>query len=175
MKKFLDEWLSYIIIIVIVIIVRTYFFTPVVVRGSSMENTLFNGQVLLLNKINYRFNDIKRFDIIVIKEDKNLIIKRVIGIPGDYVKYEDNVLYVNGKEISKDYAYTNTNDFDLEDICDINDTKCDGKIPHDMYLALGDNRIVSADSRARGLFSKKQILGKTTIRLWPFNKFGKIE
>ena len=171
MKKNIKELVPYLIIVIVVVFIRSYIITPVIVRGDSMDDTLKDGQVLFLNKINYRFNNIKRFDIIVIKdEDNDLIIKRVIGKPGDYVEYKDNILYINNKKVKDKYGNGETLDFNLEEICNITDTNCKGKIPKDKYLALGDNREVSADSRVKGLFTRKQILGKATLRLWPLNK-----
>ena len=87
MKKFLKEWVPYVIIIIIVVLIRTYIVTPVIVRGSSMENTLHEGEVLLLSKISYKINDIKRYDIVVIKDkDNDYIIKRIIVKPGENVE-----------------------------------------------------------------------------------------
>ena len=170
-NKFVKEWLPYIIIIIVVVLIRTYIVTPVIVRGDSMNDTLLDGQVLFLSKISYKINDIKRFDIVVIRDyDEDLIIKRIIGLPGDNVKYIDNTLYINDKEVEDEYANTITSDFTLEEICEINDDNCNGKIPEGMYLALGDNRVVSADSRIKGLFSKNEILGKAVLRIWPLNK-----
>lgn len=171
MKKIVNELIPYILIVIIVVLIRSYIVTPVIVRGDSMDDTLEDGQVLFLNKIGYRINKINRFDIIVIKdEDKDLIIKRVIGRPGDYVEYRDNVLYINNKKVKDVYGNGETVDFTLDEICEITSTKCRGKIPKDRYLALGDNREVSADSRVKGLFTRKQILGKVSIRIWPLNK-----
>lgn len=170
MKKIIKEWLPYLIIIIIVVLIRTYIVTPVIVRGDSMDNTLMDGEVLFLSKISYKINDIKRFDIIVIKDkDNDLIIKRVIGLPGDKVKYQNGKLYINNEEVNDEYGIGTTNDFTLEEICEINDDKCSTKIPENKYLALGDNREVSADSRVKGLFDKSQILGKATLRIWPLN------
>lgn len=171
MKNIIKEWGPYLIIIIVVVLIRSYIVTPVIVRGDSMDSTLENGQVLFLSKISYKMHDIKRFDIIVIKDtDGDLIIKRVIGLPGDLVSYKDNKLYINGKKQEDKYGIGITDDFNLEDICEINDDKCNGKIPDEMYLALGDNREVSADSRVKGLFKKEQILGKATLRIWPITK-----
>lgn len=170
-NNFIKEWVPYIIIIIAVILIRTYIVTPVIVNGASMENTLMDKEVLFLSKISYKLEEIKRFDIVVIEDaDGDLIIKRIIGLPGDYVEYIDDKLYINGEYIEDKYAYTNTSDFTLEDVCKINKDNCNDKIPEDMYLALGDNRIVSADSRIKGLFKKEEILGKAILRVWPLNK-----
>ena len=93
-NKFLNEIIPYIVIVIAVIIIRSYIVTPVIVRGDSMDYTLKDGQILFLSKISYRLHDIKRYDIIVINEEKDLIIKRVIGLPGDKVEYIDNKLYI---------------------------------------------------------------------------------
>ena len=168
---FLKEWGSYIIIIIVIILIRSYIITPVIVRGDSMYDTLEDGEVLLLGKINYHIHEIQRFDVVVIKDkSKEYIIKRVIGLPGDNIEYLDDVLYINGKKNSKKFTDSVTEDFTLEDICDIRNTECNGKIPDDMYLVLGDNREVSADSRVKGLIDREQIVGKAVFRLWPFHK-----
>ena len=176
MNKFLKEWLPYLIIIIIVVIIRTYIVTPVIVRGDSMYDTLKDGEVLLLGKINYRLSDIKRFDIVVIKDlQGEIIIKRIILLPGDNIENKDDVLYINGKAYNKRFTDDVTEDFTLEEICQIHQVNCTTKIPKDMYLVLGDNRDVSADSRVKGLINRSQIQGKAFFRLWPFNKIGVIK
>ncbi len=173
MKNFIKELIPYVIIVILVVFIRSFIITPVIVRGDSMDDTLIDGEVLFLSKISYRVGEIKRFDIVVIRDgDNDLIIKRVIGLPGDNVKYRDNVLYINGKKYKDIYANGKTEDFDLQQICMINNSECVSKIPKDMYLVLGDNREVSADSRIKGLFSKDVILGKAVFRVWPINKLN---
>ena len=163
MKKFIKELIPYIIIVITVVLIRTYLVTPVIVSGDSMIPTLKDKQLLLLNKINYRINNIKRFDIVVIRIDKKEIVKRVIGLPGETVEYRNNILYIDGHEIENKYNFE-TGDFNLKSICN-----CD-KIPADKYLVLGDNRKVSADSRIIGLIDKKDIEGNVNISLWPIKK-----
>ncbi len=176
MKKFMKEWGSYFLIIILIVLIRSYIITPVIVRGDSMYDTLEDGEVLLLSKMNYKFNNIKRFDVVVIKDSSGeFIIKRVIGLPGDNIEYKDDVLYINGKKSSKRFTDDKTEDFILKDICDINEIDCNEKIPNDMYLVLGDNRDVSADSRIKGLMDKKQIIGKAVYRIWPFTKIKTIK
>lgn len=173
MNKFVKEWLPYVAIIVIVMLIRTYIVTPVIVRGDSMYSTLKDGEVLFLSKITYRVSDIERFDIVVIKDlDNDLIIKRVIGLPGDKVEYKDGILYINEEIMEEEYTDYQMEDFDVDTICGITDLECNGVIPDDMYLVLGDNRKVSADSRVKGLISEEQILGKSVFRIWPLNKIS---
>ena len=161
MKKFIKELIPYIIIIIVVVLIRTFIMTPVIVVGDSMVPTLKDGQILLLNKLNYKFNEIVRYDIIVIEVGNGEIIKRVIGLPGEYIEYKNNTLYIDGHEEETIYNF-DTDDFTLKDICD-----CD-KIPQDKYLVLGDNREVSSDSRGPiGLIDIEDIKGSTSISIWP--------
>ena len=102
MKK-IKEISIYLLIIVMVILIRTFIITPVRVNGTSMDPTLKNGEIMILNKIKYNKNDIKRFDIVVVKMDKELLIKRVIGLPNEEIKYVDNKLYINGEYIKEPF------------------------------------------------------------------------
>ncbi len=155
---------DYVYIIIAVIIIRSFIVTPALVNGSSMDNTLKDGQLVLINKYIYRFKDINRFDIVVVKneEDSDNIIKRVIALPNEKIEYKDNKLYINDKFIKTNYKFKKTEDFEYE-------TKS-GE-----YFVMGDNRVVSKDSRILGAFTKKEIVGKVNIRLFPFNKIGKID
>ncbi len=169
-KNIIKDISSYVIVILIVVIIRVFIFDPVRVDGPSMDTTLANGQILILDKMSYRKKDIKRFDIVVIKLDNKKIIKRVIGLPNEVVEVKDNTIYVNGKEINDPYASTDTDDFDMGKIGLI-------KIPGDSYLVMGDNREVSLDSRYAevGTIKREKILGKATLRVWPFTKIGKVK
>lgn len=163
MKKIIKQLIPYIVIIIVVVLIRSFVVTPVIVVGDSMKPTLNEGQILILNKLDYRFNEIERYDIVVIKVGKSEIIKRVIGLPGETIEYRNNILYIDGHEETSDYNF-DTEDFTLKSICN-----CD-KIPEDKYLVLGDNRQVSSDSRIIGLIDKKNIQGTTQISIWPIKK-----
>ena len=166
-KEIIRTIFSYLFIIIAVIFIRIFIVDPVRVEGPSMNTTLANGEILLLNKIAYIRHDIKRFDIVVIKSNNKLIIKRVIGLPGETIKYQDNVLYVNNKKLDDPYPSTATDDFSIEDIGHI-------KVPGDTYFVMGDNRSDSLDSRypSVGVIKKNQILGKAKLVLWPIKRFG---
>lgn len=164
MKKIIKELYPYFIIIIVVVLFRTFIATPVRVDGSSMVDTLHNNEILILNKLNKSYD---RFDIVVIKYGKSKLVKRIIGLPGESIRYENNVLYINNKEID-DVAIARTNDFELKELYNI-DT-----IPKDYYFVMGDNRGNSLDSRDYrvGLIKKSDIIGTTSFRVFPFTKIG---
>lgn len=164
MKKVWNSIKDYVYIVLAVLIIRTYIVTPAIVDGDSMNNTLLDGQIVILNKITYRFNDVNRFDIVVIenREDNDKIIKRIIGLPNEKIRYTDNKLYINDKLIETNLSFKKTQDFEYE-------TK------NDEYFVLGDNRVVSKDSRILGNFKKDDIVGKVSIRIYPLDRIGSIK
>lgn len=101
------SYMPYIIIIVFICIIRFFVATPVSVNGSSMYPTLKNDDYMILYKLTKKMRGINRFDIVVINTDSGRIIKRVIGLPGERIKYEIEknddgdevgVLYINEKK-----------------------------------------------------------------------------
>ena len=168
MKNIIKELLPYVLILGGVILIRTFIVTPVIVSGDSMKPNLHNGDLLLERKIDYNGTNIKRFDIVVIKEGKEEIIKRIIGLPGEHISYKNNKLYVNGEVLKETFDFRNTTDFNLEEVCTCS------VIPSGKYLVLGDNRPISKDSRYIGLIDEDNILGKAIYRIWPISKVGSI-
>lgn len=168
MKKIIKELYPYVIIIVVVILIRSFIITPVIVSGNSMKPNLNNGELLLVRKIGYNEKTIERFDIVVIKQDNEEIIKRIIGLPGEHISYKNNKLYINDKLVSEDYTHLITDDFNLEEICSCS------SIPKGKYLVLGDNRPISKDSRIVGLIDIEDVVGKAVFRLWPISKIESI-
>lgn len=160
MKEKIKEISPYVLIVVVIVVIRIFIATPVKVDGDSMYNTLNDNDIVLLSKL----SSIDRFDIIVLKENDNnaTIIKRVIGMPGDKVKIRNNKIYINNKIIEDDYAYGETSDYDEITLGD------------DEYFVLGDNRLISKDSRYFGAIKKSDIKGKAIFRLFPFTRFGSI-
>lgn len=163
MKKFWNDIKPYVYIVIVVVLFRTFIATPAVVDGDSMKGTLNNNDLVIINKIILHFNNIERFDIIVIKEDddEGKLIKRVIGLPNEKIEYENNKLYINGKEIriTNGLKFETTEDFTAE-------TKANE------YFVLGDNRDISKDSRYLGNFKKEEIIGKVGFRFYPFDEIG---
>ena len=159
--KVIKEVIPYIVIVVVVVLIRTFIITPVRVDGDSMKNTLKDGDILLL----YKLSSIDRFDIIVLEEEKDneKIIKRVIGLPGETVAIKKGKIYINDKVIDDEYAYGETTDYNKVTLKD------------DEYFILGDNRLISKDSRYFGPIKDNEIKGKIVFRLFPFTKIGTVQ
>lgn len=140
------------------------------VNGSSMENTLDNGDNLIVDKISYRLGSPKRFDIVVFPYPQNpstYFIKRVIGLPGETVQIDSSgKIYINGQVLEENFG--------REVISNPGLAQEPIKLGEDQYFVLGDNRNNSMDSRDSrvGLISGKSMVGKAFLRIWPLNKFG---
>ena len=102
-KDLLMDIGPYLIIIFFVVIIRMFFASPVRVNGTSMYPTLQEGDNMILYKLSKRTRGIKRFDIVVVKTEKDEIIKRVIGLPGETVKYEVTEDEESGKNVAPGY------------------------------------------------------------------------
>lgn len=159
-KKVILEILSYVAIIIVVILIKTYIASPIKVNGNSMYKTLHDKDIMILNEYIYYFDDIKRSDIVVVKEHGELLIKRVIGLPGDTVECKNGSVYVNKKKLIETYVNGTTDDFEKV------------TLNRDQYFVMGDNRSVSLDSRTYGAYDKKDIKGKASLTIYPFNRFG---
>lgn len=159
-KKIVKELAPYVIITIVVVLIRTFIVTPVQVDGRSMAPTLKNNEILILNKFDH---SIERFDIVVLDYGDDKLVKRIIGLPGEYIKYVDSKLFVNGKEINESFIDVETNDFKLEAIGYT-------KIPTGYYFVVGDNRGDSQDSRIIGLIKKDSIKGTVSLSISSFKK-----
>ncbi|MEI3610912.1 signal peptidase I [Pseudogracilibacillus sp. SO30301A] len=167
---------AFIIALLLALIVRKFFFSPIIVDGPSMQPTLYDRDQMIVNKFIYNFKKPERFDIVIFHaSDKKDFIKRVIGLPGEHVAVKDNKLYINGEEVDQPFLRHNettpivypimTNDFSLEMLPGGHEV-----IPEGYVLVLGDNRSNSTDSRSIGLISMDQIVGKTNLVYWPFER-----
>src|SRR5690554_2611679 len=151
------EWLSILKLVIIALLValfvRTFLFSPIIVDGPSMQPTLYSKDQMIVNKITYKFKQPERFDIVVFhaSEQKDFI-KRVIGLPGDHVMVQDDILYINGEPVAEPFLDdldedeslfpVRTEDFRLEELKGNYE-----RIPEGYIFVLGDNRHNSTDSR----------------------------
>lgn len=195
MKSFIKEWGFFLLIITLFILSRIFIWSPVKVDGHSMDPTLRDSERLIMVKT----ASIKRFDVVVASEpDANgktkLIVKRIIGMPGDTIRYENDKLYINDKNIDEPYleeylqAFANNklqeeysfsknyqqvaqaaSHFTLDASGNSNFTV---SVPEGEYFLMGDDRLISLDSRRVGTFKQSAIEGKVLFRIWPLNRFG---
>lgn len=161
--EFIKDASKYIIVIIFVLLFFIFVMGLQQVIGPSMNPTLNEGDIIITNKFIYRFKSIERNDVVVISQDEKYMIKRIVGLPGETVEYQNNDVLINGKAYKETFTNSETEDFTIQDLgYDV--------IPEDMYLVLGDNREDSLDSRTFGLISKNQIIGKAWIKIWPISK-----
>ena len=139
-----------------------------VVNGVSMQPTLSDGDNLIVDKLSYRFHDPDRFDIIVFpQEDGRYFIKRIIGLPGENVRIdEDGFIYINGENLQESYGKEVMRDPGL--------AKDGIQLGADEYFVLGDNRNDSMDSRMAevGPIVGERIIGRAWLRIYPFDQIG---
>ena len=145
------------------------------VEGASMENTLHNGDNLIVDKLSYRFHDPERFDIIVFPfqfQDNTYYLKRIIGLPGETVQImDDGSIYINGEKLEENYGMEvikpETIGRAAEPI----------ELGDDEYFVMGDNRNNSSDSRTDmvGNIKRENIIGKAWLRIWPVSDFGVLQ
>jgi signal peptidase I len=156
---------------VVALIVREFVFANYIVYGQSMMPTIKDGERIIVNKIDYEWREPERFDLIIFHADEESdYIKRIIGLPGDDIYYENDALYVNGEEVEEDFLEENrsengpeifTDDFTLQDLTD------ELVVPEDHFFVMGDNRKNSIDSRQIGFVPEEEIVGKANMAFWP--------
>jgi len=164
------------IIAAAVALVISFFIRPTIVRETSMLPTLQDGNYLLISRQAYRMENISRGDIIVFRSgiqdkdgNKELLIKRVIGLPGDVITVAGGVVYRNGRILEEKYIKGGAGSATPGEIYSL-------KVPEGRVFVMGDNRKVSIDSRYEtvGTVKESDIMGKVFLRLYPFDEAGKI-
>ncbi|MEK7615898.1 MAG: signal peptidase I [Patescibacteria group bacterium] len=168
---FLWEIVKVVIIsLAIIIPVRYFLVQPFFVNGASMEYTFEDGDYILIDEITYRFHDPKRGDIIVFRypNDKTqFFIKRVIALPGESIKVQDNTVTIYNQEYPKGFL--------LKELYLSDDQETRGNIPRlkldpNEYFVMGDNRLHSSDSRYWGPVNRSLVTGRVFARAWPLSQ-----
>jgi signal peptidase I len=138
------------------------------VQGTSMLPLLSNGELIIVNKVVYRFRALDRGDVVAFwypKDPSVSFIKRVVGVPGDTVELRSGVLYVNGQRVQEQYLSPQFAD---------HESRCPVEVSSGHYYVLGDHRNSSNDSRSWGEVPERYIYGKAFFRFWPPPKSGLI-
>lgn len=172
-----------VIALVLAVVVKTFLFQAFYIPSGSMRETLEVNDRVMVNKLSYRFGEVKRGQIVVFEQDhgdepdenlfqalvRNLaesigvatpeadLIKRVIGLPGDTIEIRDNQVFVNELAISEPYLQPNTR------MGDYGPTT----VPEGHYFVMGDNRGSSQDSRVIGPVEEDRLIGRAFVIIWP--------
>lgn len=173
MKREVISWVIYLVVIVgLTFFIVTFVGQRTRVSGQSMENTLHDGDNLIVDKLSYRFRDPKRFEIIVFPyqyEKNTYYIKRIIGLPGETVQVKDGYVYIDGEKLDEHYGK------EVMDSAGIAETPI--QLGDDEYFVLGDNRNHSSDSRdpSVGVLHRDDLIGRAWVRIWPLDSIGVIQ
>ncbi|QTM98650.1 signal peptidase I [Sediminibacillus dalangtanensis] len=160
---------------ILAVLFRSYLFASYVVDGKSMEPTLYDENLIMVNKMAYDLHNINRFDVIVFHaNEKEDYVKRVIGTPGDTIEYKNDRLYLNGEPVEEEYlepfkkddGKPLTEDFSLDGVTG------ESEVPEGKLFVMGDNRRESLDSRYFGFVSQDEVVGKVDVRYWPLSQLG---
>ena len=150
-----------------------FFIRPTIVKQTSMQPTLNPNDYLIMYKRAYVHHQPQRGDIIIFQSQllddrgrEKLLIKRVIGLPGDTLTITDGKVYINGKEYDEPYLKDGYTPGEIYDYT----------VPEGQYFVMGDNRVVSVDSRSSevGTVAASAIKGRAVVRLYPFNQITKL-
>lgn len=174
-RAFLRSFAADLLLAVILAAVMLCFIRPTIVRQNSMEDTFFDGDYLIMYRLAYKSHSPERGDVIIFQSDigaedggkGELLIKRVVGLPGDNVKIQNGKVYINEAALIETYvkgAHTEAADLPEEGQSCV--------VPEDSYYCMGDNRSESMDSRDYdvGFVSSGRIKGKVVLRLFPLNR-----
>ena len=166
-KREIFEWIMvFVVAAALAFVVRTFIFEPVRVDGSSMLNTLTDGEYMIATKYDYLLGDPERFDIVICNypntSDGMYRVKRVIGLPDETIELRAGELYVDGVHIEQDFDMTP------------NETYFGPyTVPPGHYFVMGDNRNNSKDSRSAmvGALARDQVKGHVRAVVFPFGRF----
>ena len=197
------EILSWVICIVsafvIALLIKYFIFTPTLVRQGSMTPTILDGERVLINRLVRTFNmEIKRGDNVTLEKPsseadetqiakydtirglknkfvyyvleltKTSYIKRVIGLPGEHVYIANGEVYINDEKLDEPYLTEGLETPRRGVFYDV-------QVPEGCIFVMGDNRTGSLDSREFGCIPLDKVEGRVSIRIWPLNKFGKVD
>ena len=149
--------------LVLALPVHLFLAQATIVYGQSMEPNLYEQQRLIIDKVSYRFYPPGRNDIVVIAmpDMEEMLVKRVIGLPGETVEVRNGIVYVNNEPLPEPFPH----DLDYQSM----PPTILGPLN---YFVMGDNRDNSNDSRSFGPVQRENILGRVWLRYWPLDQFA---
>ncbi len=171
----MKEWIKDILFAVVIAVIVIQFIKPTVVKQSSMEPNFYENDYLFVSKQSYKlFGEPHRGDVVVVHSslvqdngDEKMLIKRIIGLPGEVIDIKDGEVYIDGELLEEDYIKEDYTSGEIDGLV----------IPEGQVFCMGDNRRVSIDSRdaSVGCVKIEDIVGKVVLRVYPFSQFGLIQ
>jgi signal peptidase I len=177
-RRTLIEYLVLAVVaIAVALLIQQFLVKPYRIPSASMEDTLLIGDRVLVDRISWRFSDPARGDIVVFHPpfDGPVLIKRVIGLPGETVSLSDGAVYIDGKPLDEPYVRR------FDGVAEPTQPFSNGlpwalqvpfQVPADSYFVMGDNRTDSGDSREFGPVKRGQFVGRAFARYWPPGRIG---
>ncbi|MEG1741419.1 MAG: signal peptidase I [Acetivibrio sp.] len=168
-SKYIKEITSFLLCILIAYgaarFITDFLVQPTRVDGASMENSLFDEDILLIDKISYRFREPKRYETVIFPYSmREYYVKRIVGLPGETVQIKEGSIYINDERLPEHYG--------SEEIIDAGIAESPLSLGADEYFLMGDNRNHSTDSRSFyvGPVKREKIEGKVWLRVYPFHR-----
>ena len=178
--RWVIEWAVILMgVLLCTVLLRTYVIQSFYIPSPSMVPTLAVGDRIMVNKLSYDFHDVHRGDVVVFKrpplemQDFPDLVKRVIGLPGEYVSSKDGHIYINGKLLNEPWlpnspsSYTGALPDDQHPQFNMPGPV---KVPAGEFFVMGDNRTDSEDSRFFGPIQKSLIVGRAVAVVWPLSQ-----
>ncbi len=169
-----------IVAVAVALLIQAFLVKPYRIPSESMEDTLLIGDRVLVDRISWRFSDPQRTDIVVFNPPfaGPVLIKRIIGMPGDEVSLRDGAVYINGEALDEPYVRTVGGEAVPSEPFDNGlpwSLQKPYTVPADSYFVMGDNRIDSGDSREFGPVRRGQLVGNAFARYWPPGRIGGVD
>ena len=171
-KAVVIDWIKTIVYPVVLALIVLMIIRPTVVKEYSMYPTIKENDYVIVYKLAYKLGGEPEYhDVVVFESDlyldethNKMLIKRVIGAPGDTLRIEDGAVYLNGTLLEEDYINPNDSRTNMEEFT----------VPEGKLFVMGDNRNNSVDSRDErvGFVDMDRVMGKVVFRLYPFNSIG---
>ncbi|MBI1833660.1 MAG: signal peptidase I [Candidatus Andersenbacteria bacterium] len=171
-KFFWELIKAFLVALVIIIPIRYFLVQPFFVRGASMDPTFHDGEYLLIDQLSYRFREPRRGEVIVFRypqEPSQFFIKRIVGLPGETVRIEDGRVVIVNNQLQQGAAIDESG-YLPEGLRTGGHVEM--TLQKDEFFVLGDNRPASSDSRAWGVLPEEDIIGRTWIRAFPFDRLS---
>jgi signal peptidase I len=175
-RRHLIEWGAIVAVAVLVaLVLRIFVVQTFSIPSTSMYPTLKVGDRILVNKLAYHLHGVGRGDIIVFKANARVgpdcdtkdtvLVKRVIGLPGETISDRNDTVYINGKVLSEPWLPKHDPLAETKPFTAVH-------IGPNSYFVMGDNRLYSCDSRYWGTVKRSSIIGKAEMRIWPLSRLG---